>query len=90
MYIVLFSLIETLVVLLPVLLSVAFITIIERKVIGAIQRRVGPNYVGYFGVLQPFADALKLIVKETVIPSQSNQFVLFLAPIITLICALLG
>ena len=55
----LIGLIDVLVVLLPMLLSVAFMTIIERKQLAAHQRRVGPNYVGYFGVLQPFADALK-------------------------------
>ena len=60
---ILISLIDVLVVLLPMLLSVAFMTIIERKQLAAHQRRVGPNYVGYFGVLQPFSDALKLIVR---------------------------
>ena len=65
----LISLIDVLVILLPALLSVAFMTIIERKQLAAHQRRVGPNYVGYFGVLQPFSDALKLILKETIVPS---------------------
>ena len=58
---VLISLIDVLVVILPVLLSVAFMTIIERKQLAAHQRRVGPNTVGYYGILQPFSDALKLI-----------------------------
>jgi len=86
----LFNLMDVLSVLLPVLLAVAFMTIIERKQLAAHQRRVGPNTVGYYGVLQPFADALKLIVKETVIPSQSNKVLFYLAPISTLIFSLLG
>ena len=84
------SLLDVLVVLLPMLLSVAFMTIIERKQLAAHQRRVGPNIVGYYGVLQPFADALKLILKETIIPSQSNKVLFFLAPVSTLIFSLLG
>nr|YP_010691065.1 NADH dehydrogenase subunit 1 [Phellinus igniarius]WBU93166.1 NADH dehydrogenase subunit 1 [Phellinus igniarius] len=66
-------------------MAVAFMTIIERKQLAAHQRRVGPNYVGYFGVLQPFSDALKLIVKETIVPSQSNKILFYLAPVSTLI-----
>jgi NADH-ubiquinone oxidoreductase chain 1 len=85
-----FNLIDVLAVIVPVLLSVAFMTIIERKQLAAHQRRVGPNVVGYFGILQPFGDALKLILKETVIPSQSNKILFYLAPISTLIFSLLG
>ena len=84
------SLIDVLVVILPVLLSVAFMTIIERKQLAAHQGRVGPNTVGYYGILQPFSDALKLILKETVIPSQSNKVLFYLAPILTLVFSLLG
>jgi NADH-ubiquinone oxidoreductase chain 1 len=87
---ILISLIDVLVVLIPMLLSVAFMTIIERKQLAAHQRRVGPNYVGFFGILQPFADALKLILKETIVPSQSNKFIFYLAPVSTLIFSLLG
>ena len=86
----LINLIDVLLVLLPVLLSVAFMTIIERKQLAAHQRRVGPNTVGYYGILQPFSDALKLILKETVIPSQSNKILFYLAPVSTLIFSLLG
>ncbi len=87
---IIFNLIDVLSVILPVLLAVAFMTIIERKQLAAHQRRVGPNTVGYYGVLQPFADALKLIVKETVIPSQSNKVLFYLAPVSTLVFSLLG
>ena len=86
----LINLIDVLLVILPVLLSVAFMTIIERKQLAAHQRRVGPNTVGYYGILQPFSDALKLILKETVIPSQSNKILFYLAPVSTLIFSLLG
>lgn len=87
---ILISLIDVLIVILPVLLSVAFMTIIERKQLAAHQRRVGPNTTGYYGLLQPFSDALKLIVKEVVIPSQSNKILFLLAPVFTLIFSLLG
>jgi len=86
----LINLIDILCVLLPILLSVAFMTIIERKQLAAHQRRVGPNTVGYYGLLQPFSDALKLILKETIIPSQSNKILFYLAPVSTLILSLLG
>ncbi len=84
------NIIDVLLVLLPILLSVAFMTIIERKQLAAHQRRVGPNTTGYYGILQPFSDALKLVVKETVVPSQSNKILFYLSPIFTLIFSLLG
>ena len=84
------SLLDVLVVLLPMLLSVAFMTIIERKQLAAHQRRVGPNTVGYYGIVQPFSDALKLILKETIVPSQSNKVLFYLSPVSTLIFSLLG
>jgi NADH-ubiquinone oxidoreductase chain 1 len=87
---ILISLIDVLVVLIPMLLSVAFMTIIERKQLAAHQRRVGPNYVGFFGILQPFADALKLILKETIVPSQANKIIFYFSPVSTLIFSLLG
>ena len=87
---VLYSLLEVVIVLVPILLSVAFMTIIERKVLASMQRRVGPNTVGYYGVLQPFADALKLVVKETVVPQHATRSLFFLAPVISLVFSLLG
>lgn len=87
---ILINLLDVLLVILPILLSVAFMTIIERKQLAAHQRRVGPNTTGYYGILQPFSDALKLVVKETVIPSQSNKILFYLAPISSLIFSLLG
>lgn len=72
-----------------VLMMVAYIVLAERKVLGWIQGRIGPNRVGFWGVLQPFADLLKFIFKEDIIPDKSVRFVYFLAPLIALICALM-
>jgi NADH-ubiquinone oxidoreductase chain 1 len=84
------SIIEVIIVIVPALLVVAFTTIAERKTMASMQRRLGPNIVGYYGLLQAFADALKLILKEYVGPTQANLILFFLGPIITLIFSLLG
>jgi NADH-ubiquinone oxidoreductase chain 1 len=84
------SILEVLILVVPVLLTVAFVTIAERKTMASMQRRLGPNLVGYYGLLQPFADALKLLIKEFVSPTQANLILFFLGPIITLIFALYG
>src|SRR5881394_1623104 len=84
------SIVEGLLVIVPILLTVAFVTIAERKTMASMQRRIGPNIVGYYGLLQAFADALKLILKEYVSPTQANLILFFLGPIITLIFSLLG
>jgi NADH-ubiquinone oxidoreductase chain 1 len=84
------NILEVLVVLVPILMTVAFVTIAERKIMASMQRRCGPNAVGVWGVLQPFADALKLLVKEIIIPRQSNSILFVIGPCITLIFALLG
>jgi NADH:ubiquinone oxidoreductase subunit H len=86
----LLSFIEVLIVIVPLLLSVAFLTIAERKAMGSMQRRLGPNQVGYYGLLQPFADALKLFVKERVIPAHANKALFLLAPMLSLIVSLLS
>ena len=74
----------------PIMLSVAYLTYFERKVIGAMQLRKGPNVVGPFGLLQPIADGIKLFLKETVIPTGANRVVFVLAPMITFILALVA
>ena len=84
------SIIEVLFLTVPVLLIVAFVTLAERKTMASMQRRLGPNIVGYYGSLQAFADALKLLLKEYVSPTQSNFVLFFIGPIITLIFSLLG
>ena len=81
---------QILAVVVPVLISVAFLVYAERKVLALIQLRRGPNIVGPFGILQSFADALKLITKENIIPSGSNKIVFILAPIITMVLSLAG
>lgn len=84
------SVIEVIILSVPVLLTVAYVTVAERKTMASMQRRLGPNIVGYYGLLQAFADALKLILKEYVSPTQANLVLFFLGPIITLIFSLLG
>ena len=74
----------------PVLIAVAFLTLAERRIIGAMQLRKGPNVIGPFGLLQPFADAVKLLFKETVLPTGSSPVVFLLAPIVTFTLALMA
>lgn len=75
------SLIKILIILVPSLLCVAYFTLLERKLMGSIQRRRGPNVVGYMGILQPLADGLKLFVKESIAPSNANTVLFAFAPI---------
>ena len=77
-------------ILVPLLIAVAYLTYAERKVIGAMQLRKGPNVVGPFGLLQPFADAVKLLFKETILPSGANRVVFVAAPMLTFILAMIG
>ena len=82
--------IESLALLVPLLISVAYLTYAERKVLAAMQMRKGPNVVGPFGLWQPFADALKMLMKETVIPSGSNPLLFLMAPMLTFVLAMIA
>jgi NADH-quinone oxidoreductase subunit H len=81
--IVVITLLQSLAVIVPLLIGVAYLTYFERKVMGAIQLRKGPNVVGPFGLWQPFADAIKMLFKETIIPTGSDRSLFVIAPMIT-------
>lgn len=81
---------QSLGIILPLLISVAYFTLAERKIIAAIQRRKGPNVIGYYGLLQPLADGLKLFVKESICPSNAETALFFFAPLLTFFLSLVG
>jgi NADH-quinone oxidoreductase subunit H len=84
----LWTVIKILAISVPIIIAVAFYTYFERKVIGAMQVRIGPNRVGPWGLIQPFADVLKLLLKEIILPTNANRFLFVLAPVIALAPAL--
>ncbi|MDI9346966.1 MAG: NADH-quinone oxidoreductase subunit NuoH [Methylacidiphilales bacterium] len=77
-------LVSIIIVLIPLIISVAYLTYIERKIIGFMQFRIGPNVIGYRGMLQPFADVIKLLCKEIIIPSSSNKYLFLVAPVLAI------
>ena len=79
-----FVLLKAFAIIIPLMLGVAYLTYAERKLIGYMQIRVGPNRVGPKGWLQPIADALKLLMKEIVIPSNANKFLFIIAPMLSI------
>jgi len=87
---VLFLILKILVIIVPLLISVAYFTLAERKILGAIQRRRGPNVIGVFGLLQPLSDGLKLFVKEAIFPSNANKFIFQASPVVTFLVSLMG
>jgi NADH-quinone oxidoreductase subunit H len=90
LYTIIIILLKILSITIPLLLAVAFFTVAERKIMGAVQRRRGPNVIGYIGLLQALADGLKLFVKETTFPSNSNLAIFLLAPVLSFLLSVIG
>ena len=89
-FFVLSTVVKILGIIIPLLIGVAFLTLAERKVMASMQRRKGPNVVGFFGILQPLADGLKLLLKEPVLPSNANIVIFLLAPVLTFMLSLIS
>lgn len=87
---VIYNFLLSIITLVSLLVSIAYFTLAERKIIASVQRRLAPNIVGFFGLLQPLADGLKLVIKEIVIPQFSNKLLFFFSPVITLILSFSG
>ena len=86
---IIYTTLNFLIILVPILIAVAYLTLLERKVLGYSQLRKGPNVVGLYGILQPLADGIKLFSKEMIVPYHANIFLFSLSPIIALACAIL-
>jgi NADH-quinone oxidoreductase subunit H len=89
-FLIIIIVIKILSIVVPLLIAVAYFTIAERKIMGAMQRRRGPNVVGFIGLLQPLADGLKLFVKETTLPASANKSIFLIAPALSFILSLIG
>jgi len=87
---ILITVIKSLLIALPLIIAVAYFTLVERKIMAGIQRRRGPDVVGAWGLIQPFADAAKLILKETILPSTANTVLFVFAPILSFMLSLVG
>src|SRR3569623_2359997 len=90
MIFILITVLKILSIVVQLLIAVAYFTIAERKIMGAIQRRRGPNVIGFIGLLQPLADGLKLFVKETTLPTSTNTSIFLIAPSLTFVLSLIG
>ena len=84
------SLLKILILIVPLLVAVAYLTLAERKVLGSMQLRKGPTVVGPFGLLQPLADGIKLFTKETILPTHANLAIFIMAPVLALTLSLLS
>jgi NADH-quinone oxidoreductase subunit H len=89
-YVLLENLIKIVLIVVPLLIGLAYLTLAERKTLAAMQLRKGPNVVGVYGLLQPLADGVKLFAKETILPTHSNLAVFVIAPVLGLILALIS
>lgn len=90
MIIIISTLLKILTIIIPLLIAIAYMTLAERKIMASMQRRKGPNITGIFGLLQPFADGLKLFIKETILPTNANTIIFILAPILTFLLSLIS
>jgi len=90
MFYLIYQVLKILVLVVCLLISVAYFTLAERKIMGGIQRRRGPNVIGWVGLFQPLADGLKLFVKETIVPTNSNSLIFIFAPMLTFFLSVMG
>jgi NADH:ubiquinone oxidoreductase subunit H len=89
-FFIIYPILYSLIVIICILIAVAYFTLLDRKVMASMQRRRGPNVVGIWGLLQPLADGLKLLIKESIIPVNANNFLFILAPLLTFVLSLVN